>query len=102
MGSTTNVVTLLESVERLPEQDQDLLLKLVRLLIAAPEAAQKHAIRMLGDVIAMQPETRFECVSDLREIVEFLDARVEAKHGRRWRATDASRPVVSIIPEPNS
>lgn len=102
MGKAANVVGLLESVERLPEQDQDLLLKLVRLLTAAPEHAQTHAIRMLGEVIAIEPETRFECMADLQDIVVFLESSLVSHDGKDWRSASIGGKLVSVFPEPTS
>lgn len=72
MQSTNDVRSLLESVQRLPDYDQDLLVDFLNLLTKAQPTQQYTALQMLSEILDVKPESYFECINELIDIMNFL------------------------------
>jgi hypothetical protein len=76
MTCSEPVHNLIERVARLSDEDQDLLLRIVRLLARAPESAQTHSKFMLQQLLSASPTSRLACLSGLEEIIGYLEDRI--------------------------
>lgn len=74
-GSRDKIAHLLRIVERLNEDDQQRICRIVGLLAMVPAADQDETVRMLRLLLDDAPNTRFECSSRVDEVIEFLEAR---------------------------
>ena len=75
MAVSEDVLRLVRTVERLPREDQDKILRIVNLLSLVPLSVQNHTQRMLRDLLAREPSSKRECVAEVgkvRHCVEVL------------------------------
>lgn len=73
MSLSKDVWQLVRAVERLPEEDQDKILRMVDLLTLVPCSVQDRAQRMLRDLLAGEPETKSACVAGLHDVLSYLE-----------------------------
>src|SRR5687768_11365993 len=63
MPLSEDVLRLVRTVERLPSEDQDKILRMVDLLTLVPLTVQHRTQRMLRELLEQQPNTKRECVA---------------------------------------
>ena len=66
MPVSEDVLRLVRTVERLPSEDQDKILRMVDLLTLVPLRVQNTTQRMLRELLERQPDTKSECVARRR------------------------------------
>lgn len=81
MPSSDAVLELLDCVAKLSDKDQDLILRMVRLMARAPEVAQAHSKFMLQRLLLHRPISRPACVSDLEVIISYLEEHIAREPG---------------------
>jgi hypothetical protein len=67
------VTRLIETVERLPMDDQQRILRIVDLLLVAPHEVRGHTQGMLRALLAREPGSKAECVTGVEEVIFFLE-----------------------------
>jgi hypothetical protein len=63
MAVSEDVLRLVRTVERLPREDQDKILRMVDLLTLVPLPVQDRTQRMLRELLERHPDTKRECVA---------------------------------------
>ena len=76
MAVSEDVLRLVRTVERLPREDQDKILRIVNLLSLVPLSVQNHTQRMLRDLLAREPSSKRECVAGVDDLIEYLEENV--------------------------
>lgn len=99
MPVSEDVLRLVRTVERLPSEDQDKILRMVDLLTLVPLQVQNRTQRMLRELLERQPDTKSECVAGVDDVLAYLErnatapteARSRVAHLAVW-ATGKTRP----------
>lgn len=73
MSVSEDVWRLVRTVERLPSEDQDKILRMVDLLTLVPLSVQNRTQRMLRDLLERQPDTKRECVAGVDDVLAYLE-----------------------------
>jgi hypothetical protein len=73
MSVSEDVLRLVRTVERLPREDQDKILRMVDLLTLVPVPVQNRTQRMLRDLLERQPDTKRECVAGVDDVLAYLE-----------------------------
>jgi hypothetical protein len=73
MPVSDDVLRLVRTVERLPSEDQDKILRMVDLLTLVPLTVQNRTQRMLRDLLEQQPNTKRECVARVDDVLAYLE-----------------------------
>ena len=73
-----DVRKLVRSVERLPSEDQDKILRMVRLLTLVPLQVQHRTQRMLRELLEREPDTKRECVAGVDDVLAYLESNATA------------------------
>lgn len=73
MPVSEDVLRLVHTVERLPSEDQDKILRMVDLLTLVPLPVQNRTQRMLRDLLERQPDTKRECVAGVDDVLAYLE-----------------------------
>jgi hypothetical protein len=89
MAATKDVWRLVHTVERLPSQDQEKILRMVDLLTLVPVGAQNCAQQMLRKLLESAPDSHTECLAGVDDVLAYLERNVAA--------TRPTRPVVTTI-----
>ena len=76
MAVSEDVLRLVRTVERLPREDQDKILRIVDLLSLVPIAVQDRTQNMLRDLLARDPASKTECVAGVDDVIEYLESNV--------------------------
>jgi hypothetical protein len=76
MAVSEDVMKLVRTVERLPREDQDKILKIVDLLSLVPPSVQDRTQQMLRDLLAGGPTSKRECVARVDDVIEYLERNV--------------------------
>ena len=79
MPVSEDVLRLVRTVERLPSEDQDKILRMVDLLTLVPLPVQHRTQRMLRELLERQPDTKRECVAGVDDVLAYLERNA------RWR-----------------
>ena len=79
MTPSNTVLNLVRTVGRLPVEDQDKILRVVSLISHAPTTAQNHSKRMLKALVSEEPESRLDCVTELEDIISYLEASLSTE-----------------------
>ena len=87
MAVSEDVLRLVRTVERLPMEDQDKILRLVDLLSLVPPAIQERTQHMLRTLLASDPASKSECVAGVDDLLEFLERHASMSKGRRRAVT---------------
>jgi hypothetical protein len=66
------------TVERLPSEDQDKILRMVDLLTLVPARVQNTTQRMLRELLERQPHTKRECVAGVDDVLAYLERNAAA------------------------
>ena len=77
MATSEDVFRLMRTVERLPLEDQDKILRIVDLLSLVPISVQDRTQRMLRDLLESDPTSKRECVAGVDDVIEYLEHQVE-------------------------
>jgi len=82
MSVSEDVLRLVHTVERLPSEDQDKILRMVDLLTLVPLTVQHRTQRMLRELLARAPETKHECVAGIDDVIAYLErhAALSSEH----------------------
>lgn len=88
MTVSEDVLRLVHTVERLPSEDQDKILRMVNLLTLVPLAVQNRTQRMLRELLERAPHTKRECVAGVDDVLAYLERN----------ATDAARTRAVVTP----
>jgi hypothetical protein len=73
MAVSEDVLRLVRTVERLPREDQDKILRIVDLLSLVPISVQDRTQQMLRDLLARGPASKRECVAGVNNVIEYLE-----------------------------
>lgn len=76
MTPSQSVMHLVRTVERLPAEDQDRILRVVSLLTMAPTSVQQHSKSLLHELLTTEPTSRLDCVAELDGIIGYLEAKL--------------------------
>jgi hypothetical protein len=81
MAVSEDVLRLVRTVERLPREDQDKILRIVDLLSLVPISVQNKTQQMLRDLLARVPASKRECVAGVDDVIDYLqrNAAVELR-----------------------
>jgi hypothetical protein len=78
MPVSEDVLRLVRTVERLPSEDQDKILRMVDLLTLVPLHVQDRTQRMLRELLERQPDTKRECVAGVDDVLAYLERNAAA------------------------
>ena len=73
MPVSEDVLRLVRTVEHLPSEDQDKILRMVDLLTLVPLQVQNRTQRMLRELLERQPDTKRECVAGVDDVLAYLE-----------------------------
>jgi len=73
MPLSEDVMRLVRTVESLPSEDQDKILRMVDLLTLVPLPVQYRTQRMLRELLERQPDTKSECVAGVDHVLDYLE-----------------------------
>ncbi len=73
MPVSEDVLRLVHTVERLPPEDQDKILRMVDLLTLVPLQVQNRTQRMLRELLERRPNTKRECVAGVDDVLAYLE-----------------------------
>ena len=73
MPLSDDVLRLVRTVECLPSEDQDKILRMVDLLTLVPLPVQYRTQRMLRELLERQPDTKRECVAGVDDVLAYLE-----------------------------
>src|SRR5262245_21062892 len=82
MAVSEDVLRLVRTVERLPREDQDKILRIVDLLSLVPTSVQNKTQQMLRDLLARGPASKRECVAGVDDVIEYLERNAEVMQMR--------------------
>jgi len=82
MPVSEDVLRLVRTVERLPSEDQDKILRMVDLLTLVPVGVQNRTQRMLRELLERQPDTKRECLAGVDDVLEYLERNAAASQVR--------------------
>lgn len=99
MAVSEDVLRLVRTVERLPSEDQDKILRMVSLLTLVPVTVQHRTQRMLRELLERDPHTKRECVAGVDDMLAYLESHVTAlPHGVRGLARLEFTDVAKLRP----
>jgi hypothetical protein len=87
MAVSDDVLRLVRTVERLPVQDQDKILRMVDLLTLVPVPVQHRTQRMLRELLERRPDTKSECVAGIDDVLAYLESNVTSRKQQRSTVT---------------
>jgi hypothetical protein len=73
MSVSEDVWRLVHTVERLPREDQDKILRMVGLLTLVPLSVQNRTQRMLRELLERKPDTKRDCVAGVDDVLAYLE-----------------------------
>ena len=73
MAVSEDVLRLVRTVERLPREDQDKILRIVDLLSLVPISVQDKTQQMLRDLLAHGLASKRECVAGVNNVIAYLE-----------------------------
>ncbi len=76
MAVSEDVLRLVRTVERLPREDQEKILRIVDLLSHVPIPVQDRTQQMLRDLLARDPASKSECVAGVDDVIRYLERNV--------------------------
>ncbi|HZF27759.1 MAG TPA: hypothetical protein VE907_01450 [Gammaproteobacteria bacterium] len=83
MAVSEDVLRLVRTVEQLPTEDQDKILRLVDLLSLVPPSVQERTQQMLRALLASSPASKGECVAGVDDLIEYLERHTSVSPQRR-------------------
>lgn len=88
MAVSEDVLRLVRTVERLPREDQDKILRIVDLLSLVPISVQNKTQQMLRELLAREPASKRECVAGVDHVIEYLERNAATTMEIRSAASD--------------
>jgi len=79
MPLSKDVLRLVRTVEGLPNEDQDKILRMVDLLTLVPLTVQDRTQRMLRELLERRPDTKRECVAGVDDVLAYLEENVASR-----------------------
>ncbi len=76
MAVSEDVLRLVRTVERLPQEYQDKILRIVDLLSLVPVSVQDRTQQMLRELLAKIPTSKSECVAGVDDVIEYLEHNI--------------------------
>lgn len=76
MAVSEDVMKLVRTVERLPREDQEKIMRIVDLLSLVPISVQDKTQQMLRDLLARGPTSKHECVAGVDDVLDYLERNV--------------------------
>jgi hypothetical protein len=76
MATSEDVMKLVQTVERLPTEDQEKIFRIVDLLSLVPIPVQDRTQRMLRELLERVPASKAECVAGMDDVIEYLECNV--------------------------
>lgn len=73
-GVSDEVLQLVRTVGRLDHEDQERILRLVRLLAVVSPAVRDRTHGMLRELLDSKPHTMYECVCGMNELIAYLES----------------------------
>jgi hypothetical protein len=70
------VLTLVDTVGKLPREDQARILRIADLLSIASTPVQDRTQRMLADLLQGRPQSKSACVASIDEVIAYLEEAV--------------------------
>ena len=80
MPLSEDVMRLVRTVECLPAEDQDKILRMVDLLTLVPLPVQYRTQRMLRELLERQPDTKSECVAGVDDVLDYLERNADGRY----------------------
>ncbi len=89
MAVSEDILRLVRTVERLPREDQDKILRIVDLLSLVPLSVQNRTQRMLRELLNKHPASKRDCVAGVDELIEYLEdnALISREYRAYWSDT---------------
>src|SRR5688572_28518168 len=87
MPVSDDVLRLVRTVERLPVEDQDKILRMVDLLTLVPLPVQHRTQCMLRELLERRPDTKRECVAGVDDVLAYLESNVTSRKQKRSAVT---------------
>jgi hypothetical protein len=97
MPVSDDVLRLVRTVERLPSEDQDKILRMVDLLTLVPLTVQHRTQRMLRELLETQPNTKRECVARVDDVLAYLESNAVSASQRHESVTRLEFAAVNRI-----
>jgi hypothetical protein len=97
MPVSEDVLRLVRTVERLPVEDQDKILRMVDLLTLVPISVQHRTQRMLRELLERQPDTKRECVAGVDDVLAYLERNAASTTRARSAVTRLALVDVSNV-----
>jgi hypothetical protein len=76
MAVSEDVLRLVRTVERLPLEDQNKILRIVDLLSLVPISVQDKTQKMLRELLDSAPASRTDCVLGIDDVIGYLEQNV--------------------------
>jgi len=76
MAVSEDVLRLVRTVERLPREDQEKILRIVDLLSLVPLPVQDKTQQMLRELLERDPASKNECVAGVDDVIRYLERNV--------------------------
>ena len=97
MAVSEDVLRLVRTVERLPREDQEKIMRIVDLISLVPLGVQDKTQQMLRELLARDPASKNECVAGVDDVISYLERNVvmssefrglltsfESSESKRW------------------
>jgi hypothetical protein len=97
MPLSDDVLRLVRTVERLPSEDQDKIIRMVDLLTLVPLTVQHRTQRMLRELLEAQPNTKRECVARVDDVLAYLESNAASATQRYESVTRLEFAAVDRI-----
>lgn len=93
MAVSEDVLRLVRTVERLPREDQEKILRIVDLLSLVPIRVQDRTQQMLRELLARDPVSKNECVAGVDDVIRYLESNVAMSVEFRGLSTSFEEPT---------
>jgi hypothetical protein len=93
MAVSEDVLRLVRTVERLPREDQEKILRIVDLLSLVPIRVQDRTQQMLRELLARDPASKNECVAGVDDVIRYLESNVAMSVEHRGLSTTFDEPT---------
>jgi hypothetical protein len=95
MAVSEDVLKLMRTVERLPNEYQLKIMRLVDLLSLVPVKVQDRTQQMLRDLLMRAPASRRECVDGVDDLIEYLESHVSLTAEGRAHLPQFAHPLTA-------
>lgn len=83
MAISSDVSRLVQTVEKLPMEDQNKIMRIVDLLTLVPLPVQHRTQVMLRTLLDRAPSSKRECFAGVDEVIEYLERNVALTREKR-------------------